>query len=451
VRKREVVSTGISELDEILGGGFEKGSVVLVAGHPGAGKTTFAAQFLYQGLKSGEAGLYMSFAERKYEFFSHMEGLGMNFKKYEKQGLFVFIPALTTASEESLRSVMGVMTDSLAEKDIRRLVIDPVTAPLQILPPNKARAFLHSSLMRPLKSLGITTLLVAELPYGVNTIGYGFEEFLADAVIVLGVEEARGLPRRTLELRKLRGRATPRLNFEFVIGDEGIALYVPYLAGLKGGYSFERISTGVEKLDEMLGGGILRGSTILMSGPSGTGKTLLAVRFALKGIENGERVVFLSFEEPEDQLKTLFRSMKGDLKEMPENLSILSISPRLFTPGSLYYFFREVIEKREPNRIVIDGLTSLKKQFGSEFLDLAKMLSLLAKSKGITSLFTSLEDLTKGEEAGISMLADVLIALWYERVGDEFKRMIAVLKTRGSPHDRRWYELDFVDGEVVIK
>ncbi len=445
------VPTGIKELDTVLGGGFERGSMVLVAGHPGAGKTTLAAQLLYEGLRRGEPTLYLSFAERKEEFLKHMRGVGMDFKPHIEKGAFYFVPAITATNEESLKALAKLVIEVAADRGVRRLTVDPITVPLQVLPPSKARAFLHSSLMSSLKSMGVTSVMVADLPYGTWTIGYGFEEFLADVVFVLRVEEARGLARRVLEVRKLRGRPTPRLSFEFVITRNGIVLYVPYLTGLKGGYKTERVPTGVQRLDDMLGGGLLAGSTVLVSGPSGTGKTMLAAVFALEGVRRGETVVYISFEEPENQLRSLFNTLGYNSKEMKGRLLLFSLSPRLFTPGSLYYFFREVLEKEKPQRVVVDGLSSLNRQFGDEFMELARNMGLLAKSLGATTLFTSLENALEGEEAGVSTLADVIIALWYERGVGEFKRMISVMKERGSNHERSWYEIRFAEGKVVIE
>ncbi|RLE99352.1 MAG: circadian clock KaiC-like protein [Thermoprotei archaeon] len=444
--------TGIKELDHILGGGFDRGSIVLLAGHPGAGKSTFAAQFVYKGASEyGEPGVYVSFSESKKEFYEHMKAFGFDFDKLEKKNIFKFLSMISIADEKIVGSIINNIYGAVEEIRAKRLVIDSITSMLEAFTLKEARAFLHANVLLGLKPYGITTLLIADLPWGKETIGHGFEEFLADAIIVLKLDEKRGLTRRILEIRKNRGAPTPRVSYDFVITNEGIKLYVPLEASLSGGFTKERAPTGIPELDEMLGGGILKGSVVLISGPSGTGKTLISLNFAIEGARRGERVVYISFEEPRNQLKTAIRNMGVNLEELEKYLYIYSLSPRLFTPAALYSFYDKLLEKHKPSRVVIDGAYALARHYEEEeYLELIRNISLLSKAHRVTLVVTALSNIISLEEVGISTIADVLIALWFDISGGYIRKKIAILKQRGSWHDARQKELVIEDGKVKI-
>ena len=183
--KSNKVSSGIKELDKIIGGGYYPGYVVLLAGHPGAGKTTFAASFLYYGAKSNEPGVCISFAERKEEFYRHMKSFKMDFEELERQGKFKFIDAMTFASKDYIDELIKTIARSVYDINAKRVVIDSISALYHIIPKNIMRAFMHSILFTLLKPLGIVTYLIVELPLGTEVVGYGYEEFLADVVLKL--------------------------------------------------------------------------------------------------------------------------------------------------------------------------------------------------------------------------------------------------------------------------
>ena len=444
--------TGIKELDRILEGGFERGSVVLLAGHPGAGKSTFAAQFIYRGaVDYREPGVYISFSENKKEFYEHMKAFNFDFSNLEKINMFKYIPLISIADEKMVCNIISNIYSAIEEIRAKRLVIDSITSILGTFSIKEARAFLHTNVLLGLKPYNITSLLIADLPWGKETIGYGFEEFLADTIIVLKLEEKRGLTRRVLEIRKNRGAPTPRVSYDFVITKEGIKLYVPLEASLSGGFTKERATTGIPELDKMLGGGILRGSVVLISGPSGTGKTLISLSFAVEGAKRGEKVIYISFEEPRDQIKTVIKNMKVDYSKIKDNLHIYALSPRLFTPAALYSFYEELVKKHSPSRVIIDGASALSRHYEEEeYLELIRNISLLSKLHRITLLITALSNIILLEEIGVSTIADVLIALWFDTQGDKIRKKITVLKQRGSWHDIRQRELVIEDGKVKI-
>ncbi len=440
--ERRLLSTGVAELDEVLGG-YPEGAVVVVAGNPGSGKTTLAAQFIYAGLVRGEPGLYVSLSERKEEFLEHMKRLGMDFEAYERRGLFKFL-WLPLASEA--RRVASAIVEAVGESKCKRLVVDTVTPILASLGPGAGREFLHNLVNLCLKPARVTTLLLAELPYRSETIGFGFEEFVADAIIALSYEEYRGLTRRVLEVRKCRWCPLPRMGYEFVIGDGGVRLYISYAGSLKGSFRLEeRLSTGLRELDEMLGGGIPRGAVVLIAGPSGTGKTLLALSMAIAEARRGGRPLYVSFEESVEQIEYVAKKMglEGGVK-------VVSLSPRLFTPGSLYYCAVKMLEDCKPTLVVVDGISALERQFGEEAVELVRSVTMWAKARGITHVLTSVSDVLEGETTGISTVADVVIALGFEREHGRLRRILTVVKARGIKHDTRLREL-VIEEEIKLR
>ncbi len=202
----EITPSGISGLDRLLAGGFMKGAIILVAGNPGTGKSTLAAKFIYEGLKRGEPGIYVNFVEPRQDFYAHMESLGADFEKYEKQGLFRYVEALTIADDEALAQQLEDIIGMAMDMNAKRLVVDSVTVMLQILGKQKSRIrkLLQNFFVNGLKSLGVTSILVAEHPYGAQVVGEGVEEFVVDAVFILRTVMKRGKPLRIMEIRKVR-------------------------------------------------------------------------------------------------------------------------------------------------------------------------------------------------------------------------------------------------------
>jgi len=182
----ERTPTGIGNLDSIIDGGFLRGSLILLAGNPGTGKTVFSAQFLWAGAeKYGENGVYVSFAETKETFYGWMAGFGWNFEKLEKEGKFRFLD-MVTVKEEAISSVLEKIIHTVEDLKAKRLVIDSFSAMAQAFrEPIDARIILHTLLGRIVRQLGCTTILIAEIPTGQEKVSLGVEEFVADGVIIL--------------------------------------------------------------------------------------------------------------------------------------------------------------------------------------------------------------------------------------------------------------------------
>jgi len=223
------VPTGIAGLDDMIEGGFPRGSLILLAGSPGSGKTIASAHFLHHGAKNlDESGVYLSFSERREFFIENMKKFGFDFEALESQGKFKFLDLLTTR-EDTVSSTIGMLSREVLELGARRLVVDSFTAMAQAF--NRridARIILHM-IEKLMGKSECTTLLLVELPTGTKTIGLGFEEFVADGVIQFDtVEETEGIRKRAV-IRKMRG-TNHHLNYShIIISDRGISLmpYVP--------------------------------------------------------------------------------------------------------------------------------------------------------------------------------------------------------------------------------
>ena len=263
--------SGIEGLDELLGGGLPRGGLVVLAGNPGTGKTIFSAQFLYRGaVDHGERGLYVSFAEDKYQFYRNTKALGLDFERLEEEGLFSFLDMLTVR-EEGVSTALELIISKVAELGAERLAIDSFSAMAQAFrEPHDARVVLHTVLSKIARSMNCTTLLVIEVPHGSSRIGLGIEEFVADGIIVLKRALLDGRPLRELEVLKMRGTPTPEAQAVFTLKG-GFKVFSPFKAkGVERPRRFRPIpdpegyfSTGSRDLDEVLGGGYPRGSTVL--------------------------------------------------------------------------------------------------------------------------------------------------------------------------------------------
>ena len=448
---------GIPYFDEyILKGGFPRGSLILVAGEPGAGKTIFTATYLYNGAKKfGERGIYVSFAETREEFHEAMSRFGMDFEELERKGLFRFIDLVTTTGE-ALDKEIGLLVRELASFQPKRIVIDPISVFAQNLGPEKTRVFLHTLLGRFVKGTGATALLIAEKSIGKETIGHGLEEFVADGVLILRYHPLREVTRRVLEIPKMRRRAIKRTQYEYVITDDGIEfIEVPELEHVKMSYSMEKITTGVRERDKMLEGGVYRGSNVLIVGMSGTGKTTFALHFAIANARADRKAVYITFEEPVGQILRTASNYGMEVEEAIEsgNLTILSWVPEAETPVYTFLQIRHVIEDLKPEVLVIDGLTALRQHLDPEELEkMLRYLSLFTKERDITVYYTLTED-TNFEIVpftGASTMMDVIIGLRYVVKEERIERRIAIIKARGSNHSRKIHRYEITETGVEV-
>jgi len=268
----DYVPTGIDGLDSVIGGGFPKNSLILIAGNPGTGKTVFSAQFLYRGaVDYGENGIYVSFAESRETFYKNMKSFGFDFERLERENKFRFL-SLLTVREEAVSSILKMILKEIHAINAKRLVIDSFSPLAQaFMNPHDVRILIHTVLSRIVRQMGCTTLMIVEVPYGEEKIGLGVEEFIADGVILLRVRRVEERLYRDLSIRKIRGTEIKEDEIGFTIKD-GFKAFSSFKTNpMKRKGKFKPIpdppgkfSTGSEDLDKLLDGGYPKGSTVLL-------------------------------------------------------------------------------------------------------------------------------------------------------------------------------------------
>jgi circadian clock protein KaiC len=450
------VSTGIEGFDDFVEGGFPRGSMILLAGSAGSGKTIFASQYLYHGMsKFNESGVYVSLAENRSTFMKCMKKIGMDFEKYEQKGKFKFLDMVTVrdVGVESLVERVLAEVDSLGAS---RLVIDSFSAIAQAFSEKiDVRIFLHSVLGKMTNLTGTTTLLISERPQGTECSQGGIEEFVTDGVIALNSVTRKGWLIRTLQVLKLRGTKINSEEHCYGIDIRGIRTYpLPDIPSVRRIYS-EKVPTGIEGLDKMLSGGVFKGSTTLIGGASGAGKTTFALHFITEAAKRGVRGLYISFEEPEQQLVRHAEGHGWNMNEFVDRdlIKFLTYCPEPFSVEQQLDEVFGYLRKYRPARLVIDTIVALERVLEEDrYLRYLKSLTLYLKDQGITSLFTALAaSIVPIIGTGISANVDNIIGLRQVEIESSLRRSVVILKTRGSTHDNRIREFEITPKGVELK
>jgi circadian clock protein KaiC len=457
-------ATGILGLDEITGGGLPRGRPTLVCGGAGCGKTLLAMEFLVRGATEfGEPGVFLSFEETAEELAQNVRSLGFDLEDLAKQNklLVDFVHVERSEIEETgeydlegLFIRLGHAIDSLGA---RRVVLDTVETLFGGLS-NAAilRAELRR-LFRWLKDQEVTAIITGERGDGTLT-RHGLEEYVSDCVIVLDHRVTEQLSTRRLRIVKYRGTTHGTNEYPFLIDENGICVLPVTSLGLHHEASDERISTGVSRLDAMLGGqGVYRGSSLLISGTAGTGKTSLAAHFADASCRRGERCLYFAFEESESQLVRNMRAIGLDLAPWSKKslLRFHATRPSAYGLEMHLSTLHKLVNEFQPQLVVVDPITTFIGAGTSvEAQSMLMRLIDFLKSQRITALFTSLthggNDL-EGSQVGISSLIDTCLLLRDIELGGERNRGLYVLKSRGMAHSNQVREFLLTDHGVELK
>src|SRR5476651_1185235 len=392
--------TGIQGLDEITDGGLPRGRPTLVCGGAGCGKTLLAAEFLVRGAAEfDEPGVLMAFEETEKELKANVASLGFDLEGLVRRKKIVvdYVHIEPGEFEESgdydLEGLFVRLNYAIDSIGAKRVVLDSLEALFASLP-NEAilRAELRR-LFRWLKDKGVTAVITAERGREQLT-RHGLEEYVSDCVILLDHRVNDQIATRHLRIVKYRGALHGTNEFPFLIGSEGISVLPITSLALNHKVSGQRIGTGIPRLDAMLGGrGFFRGSSILITGTSGTGKTIIAANFAQAAAKRGERVLFFSFEESPNQIVRNMHSIGLRLEPLIKRdlLRFHSARPSLYgLEMHLATMFKEIATFK-PHVVIIDPITSLMDS-GTESEGKAMVTRLIdyLKAGQVTSLFTSL-------------------------------------------------------------
>ena len=447
------VPTGISGLDEITGGGLPAGRPTLVCGSAGCGKTLLAMEFLARGaLEFDEPGVFMSFEETADELGANVRSLGFDLDRLAKDGKLVVDHVRVERSEieetgdydlEGLFVRLGFAIDSIGAK---RVVLDTLESLFSGFGNEGVLRAELRRLFRWLKDRGVTAVITAERGDGQLT-RQGLEEYVSDCVLLLDHRVDDQLSTRRLRIVKYRGSAHGTNEYPFLIDEQGISVLPITSLGLLHPVSEERVSSGIERLDEMLGGGgYFRGSTVLISGTAGTGKTTMGIRFAAETCARGEHCLYLAFEESPAQLARNMASVGVQLEPWIRKglLRIDAARPTAFGLERHLTTIHRSIAEFSPRAVVVDPITSFLGAANSR--DARAMLTRLVdflKQQQVTALFTCLTgagEKLEETEVGLSSIVDAWLLLRDVEFEGERNRTLYVLKARGTAHSNQLRE-----------
>ena len=460
--------TGIQGLDEITGGGLPCGRPTLVCGGAGCGKTLLAVEFLVRGaVQFGEPGVLIAFEETEAELKANVASLGFDLaglvrrKKILLDHVHIDPGEIQESGDYDLEGLFVRLGHAIDSIGARRVVLDTLEALFAGL---RNEAILRAELRRLfrwLKDKGVTAIITAER--GNNQLTrHGLEEYVSDCVILLDHRVSDQIATRHLRVVKYRGTLHGTNEFPFLIGDDGISVLPITSLGLNHKVSRERVATGILRLDAMLGGrGFFRGSSILLTGTPGTGKTIVAANFAQAACRRGERALFFSFEESPNQIIRNMYSIGLRLEPLVQRglLRFHSARPSLYgLEMHLATMFKEVATF-QPSVVIVDPITSLMDAgTDSETKGMVTRLIDYLKAGQVTSLFTSLTQgghVLQQSEMAMSSLMDSWLLLQDLEGNGERNRVLYVLKARGMAHSNQVREflisdrgIDLVDAYI---
>jgi circadian clock protein KaiC len=455
------LETGILGFDQISNGGIPKGRSTLISGTAGSGKTVMALQFLLSGVRDfGENGVFVTFEEAPSDLMQNVRSFGWDLEGLLHDKRIAVVDATPEPGEEviaagpyDLSALLARIENAIRSVGAKRVILDAIGALFpQLTDANIIRRELHR-IAAGLRELGVTTLVTMERTDEEGGIGrWGVEEFVADNVIILRNRLEQEKRRRTVEILKFRGTTHHKGEYPFTIDTEDGVTIIPLSAiELKQKSSDLRVSSGVRELDKMCGGGMYRDSIILVSGATGTGKTLMVAQYVKAAIEAGERALLFGAEESRAQLTRNAASWGVDFEKAERDglLRIICRYPEVMGLEDHLLQMKRDILAFKPHRVAIDSMSAFERvSTPKSFREFVIAITSAIKHLEITGLFTNTTSmLTGGEsitETHISTITDTIILLRYVELHGEMRRGLTVLKMRGTFHDKgiREYSID---------
>jgi circadian clock protein KaiC len=447
--------THIPGLDEILRGGLPRERITVVLGGPGSGKTILALQALVNGARHDrEPGIFVAFEESAAQIVGNAEPFGWDLPGLQRRRLFFLDarvgPDLVKAGDFDLESLLSVVGAKARQLGARRIVFDAIDVLLSLLDDPAAERRELFRLQQWLQASGLTAMITAKAQRASPSAGAEFTplQFMADTVITLNHELRRGVALRNLWVMKYRGSGYSENEVAVMFGRSGMEVAAAERIELEIPAAKTRLSTGVGRLDAMLGGGYFRGSTILLTGAPGTSKSALAGAFAEAACRRGERVLYVSFDESAAEMRRNLLSV--GIRFAPHlrsgRLRVHSILADGSGAKEHFTAIRDQIDTHRPDCLVLDSLSALIKGGGQEGAQgVAERLVRLGKARAITVLSTSLIPSPEQEEEAstmrISTIADTWLHLAYVVRAGERNRALTIVKSRGTSHSNQVREL----------
>jgi circadian clock protein KaiC len=462
-------STGIAGFDEITNGGLPHGRTTLLVGGPGSGKTIFALQFLARGAREcKEPGIFVAFEENSARIVANATSFGWRLDELLGKEKLFFLDAqpqfdLVQSGDFDLGGMLAALEAQAKAMRARRIVFDALDVVLALLPDQAAKRREIYRLHAWLLARELTGIITAKAGGDETSVviqqQFSFMQFMVDCAVILNHSVALGVSHRNLRVLKYRGSGFDENESPFLIGSGGLEVAVARTpARVDAKVSNERVSSGVERLDTMLGGGYYRGASILITGFSGTAKTTLSGAFAAAACQRGERTLFVSFDSDCNEVIRNLASVGIGLDQYVKNGCLRMISARSISGSAESYLVRvkTLAEAHGARCLVIDPVSTwYKSSNDSTVQNVADRLIDWSKGDGITLLCTSLLDemsnrVENGSPLQISALVDTWIHLNYLMQAGERNRGLSIVKSRGTAHSNQLRELILSDAGVTL-
>lgn len=459
------VPSGIAGLDHILRGGFISGRPTLVVGSSGSGKTILALQCLHNQIQHDQKKcLFVTFEERPSDIIRNAKAMGWDLQQYLQDQTLHFVdasPDLTVAEQSGSFDLSGLLEQIrhiIRTQGIEFVVMDSLGALFFNYQENIVIRREIFKIIDSLRENNVTSIITAERLEEYGSISrFGVEEFVTDGVVILRYTLMEEKIRRTVQIYKLRGSDHAQGEYAFTIGNEGINLSPLPMTELTQSSSTRRVTFGDADLDAMSGGGLFNDSVLLVSGPTGAGKTLLCSIFAAGGCRADEKCLYLGFEESKLQLVRNAASWGFDFAKWEQAglLRLECVYPEYHGLEDHLMRIRKQIDAFQPTRIVVDSVSALERVGDKRiFREFVIGLTALVKQKNICSLFTSTSPKLSGGDSitdtHISTITDAIVLLRYIEADGFLKRGLVVLKMRGSAHDKAFREYSIDSNGIQI-
>ena len=470
----DLVKTGVTGLDSILGGGIPRGNVIVVEGPAGSGKTTLGLEYIYRGAAEfNEPGLIVLFEVSPLKVIRDASQFGWDLSELERQGKIKIIFTTRSVLQQELQQADSLLLAEAGQIGARRMFIDSMP-PLPVNGQNgsnghngiDSREVFHT-LVQGLHRENLTAMLAVEAP-GMERAREAMppiEEFIADSIIVLRIDDMQRAASRSMEVVKSRGHGFQMGSHTFrIVADRGIEVYrrvqAPRTMSRDAAAAFDtstRVSTGVPGMDEIVNGGYFLGSTTLVVGVSGVGKSVMALHYITEGARRGERSLMVSLDEAPAQILRNAKTIGLDLEPhiARDLIRVQYDPPQEIEIDRHFYQIEQIVQQFKPRRVVIDSLSTYGSNLGSSarlFRDFFHALVALMKEHQIAAVYNHENpemlgmSSMAGEYAMSSLVDNILLLNWVE-LGDEFRLALTVAKMRGNPTVRVTRECDIVDGQ----
>ncbi len=459
-RRKELpkVSTGIEGLDLVLRGGIPAGRVSLLSGGPGSGKTVMGLQCLLHAAEAGQPGILVMFEERAAAVRENAWNRGWDLARLEKKNKLYLIdarldPKAVISGEFSIKGLLAILDERIKAMRAKLILIDAVDTLLYLYDsPMRERRELYA-LHEWLLDRGLTAIMTVKTGAQEEAPArYAFLDFMADCVIHVDQRVTAQITTRRLRVIKYRGSGYGRNEYPFIIDENGISI-IPITSNvLEHRPPGPKVSTGQAGLDDVLAGGYRCGTSILIAGTAGAGKTTLACLFTRAACLRGERVIYLNFEESAEAMVSNMLSPGIDLHPLVKRgtLVVRSYLPEAMGVEEHLFYALKDMDESQPQHVVVDAISACKRM-GSEHAAFEYLMRLLnaCKERGITLIYVNqtsgLDIVEEISGIGVSSLIDTIILLRHHPVGGATNRQLIVMKSRGSKHSEQFHEFRITD------